>query len=81
MNLKVSLQATTRDRPKDSPAGTLLSERYRIGHKAPLSLSKIIVVVALALAEFWLNSSCGSAEEMVEQLHKAARDLAQKEWR
>jgi hypothetical protein len=58
----------------------LVWETWKIGHKAPLSLSRLLVNTCLVIAEFWANIGCGSTEEANEQMYKAAEQLAALEW-
>jgi len=80
VNIKVNFQASRLQKVKYVKDHPLSSMRWRTGHKAPLSLRRIIVNVVLSLAEFWMDVGCGSAEEMLEQVHEAAAELAQKEY-
>ncbi len=80
MNIKVNFQASRLQKIRYVKDHPLSSMRWRVGHKSPLSLSRIIVNVALTLAGFWMDAGCGSAEEMMKQVHEAAADLAQKEY-
>lgn len=54
---------------------------WKIGHKAALPLSKLLINTCVHIAEFWMNIGCGSTEETNTQLHKAAAELATLEWR
>jgi hypothetical protein len=80
MNVKASLLLTSRDRPKDRRPGALLSERYKIGHKVPRSLQTILVDIGVVLAEFWVNSGCGTIDEMHKELHAAGEELTNLIW-
>lgn len=81
MNIKVSTQLSRFGRRGIEDLGRVLGIRFKVGHKSPTSLCKLIVISALQIAEFWMETGCGSPEEMIEELHKAAEDLAQKEYR
>lgn len=79
MHVKVNLRVA--EAGKTTRKRGIIYESYKIGHKAPITLERLLINTCRVIAVFWMELGCGSLEEGNAQLHKAAERLATMEWR